>query len=1098
MKEDNIRNKLSSLEAFLMAETNDIDSAIKKLENHVDPESLRRRISLLLKADRVDDAYSLTTMYTLHSEWVESGIRSAVYSNDYNLAEKFVSQSYTLDDSTGTIPLRCIVSFSDSVLTKHLQSCSSGARLVSIYALDPDLRPAIEKSVGYLFPYCDAIRGRCTISSPLESEAVTILQLCLALIGRSDESNNFLPMLIQYGSVHHTIGQFMAEGRLPLVKGFSEVLVKSNPTDFFSLVFAALLKYQSDSSLQSVFTDLVSLITLADDKDKRAALFTTLSRVTLHGDVLFDVELERLKDELLDLSGATSNTILAIHYISRNKWNDAELLLDKYPLPNDSRWLRARAQCYFVNEQIDEGLPRLIDAALTYKEEDWLVEAADRAHQNRQVSNAIQCLECLRDYYPLNSNARINLVNTLIQKARIDEAIDELVQLIEILPENIQLQITLAQMYVRTNHVDKANIILTKLSKSDPPILEAILLFSYTLKQTGNVAAGFEALNKYKKAFWLVKEYLFSYMEMGYASGHENEANEALHALNELRIKGKIDPKLFRLTSLDEMLEFAQESRGRQKEIQASILQGKLPWTSCAEGSRNPILFDWKIRTQKLKWLAEDIASRASFSIYTSNCFGVHIQDNEKRIVEIESCPPDRNLCVDYSSLITLHALGKLPLLFSLYKEIYIPEQYRSIVHEDRQRLQPHQISHQKGYEEINRLLNQNDISIAMLDDIGGFQIIDEYTDDTANKSIRRLIALIECLVLSGKIQQSQEEKVRAFAQRKETQGLAPIALKDNIVIELSTLMTIFREGLLEVIVDSFRVYITENDRGEIIKDLGGFEFQSKALKEIDDLWNQISLQRNVQYIPLDISEKDVSNVALLSLKVAEKENIPLMVDDRVMQSILINSRSEAKGSAFGTELFLYDAFIFNLIDIDDYSNSIIQLIRWRYKFILPKAEVLHYFSTLYTGKVLGSELTLISQYMHDCIRDPGLFGGLEQSDPPISMALKLYMTWTQRIGEFLALVWTDEYISDRRADVITGWVAQIMVPSVPMAIQEQFQSKIALTMTELLIVKTLLSAAEFTVHNRVPSNLLKLSQLLGISNYRHEQLILEVLNAAK
>jgi len=1101
MKVGNISNKLSSLEALLDAETDDIDVALKSIEDHVDPESLRRRISLLLTSDRVDDAYSISNTYELHSEWVELGIRAAVFANEFSSAENYTIQSNTLDDSTGTLHFRCVVSFADAILTSHFTSRLNSEQLVSMYAVEPAIQPILEKSVEFLLPYGDAVLGRHSISSPLESEAITLLLLSLALLGRNDRAKLFLPLLVRYGKVNAHLGQFMVEGRLPMVDGFSEVLVKSNPDDFYAVVISGLLRYESGSSLQSVFTELSSLAIDADDKDQQATLFSALSSIIMEGDESFEKELDKLKVTFLDLDNPVHNVKLAIHEILRNNWKEAEFLLDKYPLPNDPQWMKAKAHCNYVSRKIDDGVSGYINAALLFKDYIWLSEAADRAYQNKNFDGAIQCLNCIRDYYPWNNNARVNLVNVLVNEGHFDKAITEVAYLVEGNPEDSQLALTLAQLYLQVNKAEKAKEILADLNELSSPPLEAVLLYASALVDLENPKEGFEALEKYKNNFWDKKEFLFSYLEKGYASGREAEANEALQVLNELRVKGEIDPKLFRLGSLDELVGIAKESNDRLKKLQDGIIQGKMPWTLCAEEIRRPILFDWKIRTQKLKWSVEDSGNRAEFSVYMTNYFGANIQDDKMSIAEIEAVLSGNNVCVDYSALITLHALGRLPLLFSMYEKISIPEQYRLRVQEDRRRLQPHQISHQDGYEEIRRLVNQGVIKKSTNVEDEELPIIDEYYDGKNSYSKKRLITVIGCLVKGGKIQKSKENKILEIINQEEAGG-SPLALKDRIIVNLGTLMTIFREELLEILSDNFRVYITESDFDEVTRDLGGFEFQRDALKENDDLWGEINKQPNVEYVSSSMDEEDNKNrgnISLLSLKIAESRGLPLVVDDRVLQAILINSRGVAKGAAFGTDAILKNSFLNKQIDISDYSNSILQLIKWRYKFIVPGAEIMHYFTNLYDGIKLGNEIILITQYMHDCMRDPGLFGGLEESEPPVSMALKLYMAWVHVIGEYLALVWTDESIEDSRSASLTETIAQIMLPSVPMAIQEQFQSRVAYRMDELLVVSALLRAIEFKSHKRFPENLRKLSQFLGISDYRHEQLISEVIiHAAK
>jgi len=166
---------------------------------------------------------------------------------------------------------------------------------------------------------------------------------------------------------------------------------------------------------------------------------------------------------------------------------------------------------------------------------------------------------------------------------------------------------------------------------------------------------------------------------------------------------------------------------------------------------------------------------------------------------------------------------------------------------------------------------------------------------------------------------------------------------------------------------------------------------------------------------------------------------------------------------------------------------------KWRYRFILPRPEMIHHIATRYGGVAPGRELVHVAQYLHDCMRDPGLFGGLEPSIPPTSMAMKLYMTWTSRIGEFLALVWTDNSITESRSIALTKWAARTMFPGVPIAIREDLQSRIAGQVRELSVVNALLRAGSVKPHPRVASSLRMLSKMLGISERRYEQLVVEV-----
>jgi len=54
-----------------------------------------------------------------------------------------------------------------------------------------------------------------------------------------------------------------------------------------------------------------------------------------------------------------------------------------------------------------------------------------------------------------------------------------------------------------------------------------------------------------------------------------------------------------------------------------------------------------------------------------------------------------------------------------------------------------------------------------------------------------------------------------------------------------------------------------------------------------------------------------------------------------------------------------------------------------------------------------GEALQDIAEYLHDCMRDTGLFGGPEKTEHGESMAMRLYLSWLSVISKFLISIWT-------------------------------------------------------------------------------------------
>ena len=94
-------------------------------------------------------------------------------------------------------------------------------------------------------------------------------------------------------------------------------------------------------------------------------------------------------------------------------------------------------------------------------------------------------------------------------------------------------------------------------------------------------------------------------------------------------------------------------------------------------------------------------------------------------------------------------------------------------------------------------------------------------------------------------------------------------------------------------------------------------------------------------------------------------------------------------------------------------AEEIRRLMQWRYRFLVPAPEIL--FELAHKGAAdspPGDALLDVAFYLHDCMGDPGLHCGLEQSEPPLPMAVKLAAEWGNAITAFLPMVWRDNRFS--------------------------------------------------------------------------------------
>ena len=87
-----------------------------------------------------------------------------------------------------------------------------------------------------------------------------------------------------------------------------------------------------------------------------------------------------------------------------------------------------------------------------------------------------------------------------------------------------------------------------------------------------------------------------------------------------------------------------------------------------------------------------------------------------------------------------------------------------------------------------------------------------------------------------------------------------------------------------------------------------------------------------------------------------------------------------------------------------------------------------------------------VARYVHDCMRDEGLFAGIESTEPPVTVAYRLYHTWSSVIGEFIMEVWADSRFSEAQAKQLTEWVMREFFPSPPKTMGHRVSAIAALT----------------------------------------------------
>jgi len=241
-----------------------------------------------------------------------------------------------------------------------------------------------------------------------------------------------------------------------------------------------------------------------------------------------------------------------------------------------------------------------------------------------------------------------------------------------------------------------------------------------------------------------------------------------------------------------------------------------------------------------------------------------------------------------------------------------------------------------------------------------------------------------------------------------------------------------------EKVLATFKLSITRDDEKRLHSKLSAHDEERRALKSHEQMWRKVDELESAgrleyQACEANSDDEDVGVSAghfdLAALKLAKELQVSLLADDRVIQSLAL---AEGRGDAYGTDALLMAMLKQDSENIEKLCESFLYLMRWRYRFILIPPRILYEYAKSSLGSLPGDELVEVAYYIQQCMCDPGLHCGLENSEPPLPLAAKLAIGWAAHIVDFLVLIWEDESFSDDDAFVLTRWAVEDMLPSVP------------------------------------------------------------------
>lgn len=1083
------------------------DAALKLIEGRTDPHATRTRVALLLKQQKAVDALRAIEGLEPHERWCDLAVGAYVFNGEAEKATGLVQWAAGLPDRTCFA--KCVLMQADALMGQALAGHPTGGNVLP-HAVSVEEREKLQGVLEVLGPVLQSIRTAGAPSSGIDVAALRIGWQANHLLQRREAVAELLGLMAKWTPVPVDVARGVVSGYMQAPADLPERLRRDHPGELDAGILAAVIQSESLGQHKEAFARAKELLPLADSDEKKEELFRLLQQVWQNLEGTEAAECEALAGPLVAHSPRLQAMFAGSVALRSGDADRAIAILDGQKSEDDPYWLQMRANALLQKRQPAEAVDFLLVAARKTRDAGLLHKTGDFAFRAGRHDVAVWCYESLAEIQPGNLPVRGNLAHIYafvlhdLEKAAVQfRALSELEPADPV--HTFNLAVCLAQLF----RPEESLALYDRLCVQENPTLPAVLGRAQLHHSMGRPDAALVSLETFHERFWNEPDFLLAYVTTAHAAGNDEAGHEALMALNQLREVGRIKPEAFRLVHKDEGLEIFKQSfkegQERTEKFHTEMLKGRMPWVWAEQMSRNAIYWGWRTRTQQMGWIGDDPTNRARFSIYSTN--GFHARESERgrrELMPLECPPAGTKVVADVSALITLHRLGLLDAAAEYFGEIVVPAGYLPTVLEDSRQMVLGQRSQQQSAEQILKLVNAGRI-IALAEGAettDATPIADEFAEVDAHRY--RLTDVIRPLYVAGLLSEAAFSNVSHVCARPSAVDETHPALRQfqDLVVDLTTLETIAHFGLLDAVAGFYRVRVTAQANHEVVQRLNAIEYQEETRGWHMDLWSRLRGDARFKFVPHSVPEgmrdKDrepKDYLPFLACFIEQQTKAPLLADDRVCQAYTLNAMVDVPNAAFGSDAIVLTLMAGGRLDSGKAAAAIRQLMAWRYRFIVPSPEILKALADAYRANPPGEALREVAEYVHDCMRDTGLFGGRENTEMGDSMAVRCCLTWLSNIAEFLVLVWADEGFASESATRLTEWCCRELLPSYPRVAEARVRVQGALLTPRLILSRALIQTANRYGEPRMADAMKAMKTALGLTDEEYIRIVTGILN---
>jgi len=1101
--------EIIALNASIENIENGPDSAIAMLEGRVDSFAIRSRTAILIQQQKYTEALCVVEGREPHERWCDVAVTAYAMNDRIEEAQTLVRWAAGLSDRSRY--WQCLVRLAEALLARATAGHKTGIP-IQLHDLTPGELGKLKVATETVQPILQLVRAAGKPSSGLDMAALQVDWQANHLLQLRKAAGESLRLMLPWTPVPLDVARGVLNGYLEAPSDLPDRLRRDHPGDFTAGMLAALVESIGQKHFIEAFARAKGLLTIVDNDEKKEELSSLFSQIWQY---LEDPEVTECQTLVRTLT-AHNPQLYAIFEgavaLRQGNSDQAMDILDAYKSEDDPYWLQLRANALLQKRQPAEAVGLLFQAAKMTCDAGLLRQTGDLAIQAERNDLATWCYERLAELGPQDSAIHGNLAYIYMSVLHdLEKAAVQFRTLHAAEPSNPthtqNLAICLAQLYRPEESLSFYN----ELCRWENPPLAAVLGRARLHHSLGRPDRALESLEPFQERFGGETDFLTTYWMILQAAGKEEKGQAVLRELIRLQEEGKIDPEVMQRLQTDEMqemiLQTSRQIRDRDEHLHSQMVQGRMPWIWAELTSGNAIYLGWRIRTQEMDWIGDDPANRARFGIYSTN--GFHPRESEhgrRELLPLECPPAGTSIVADISALVTLHRLNLLGAAAEYFGEILVPVGYLPAVLEESAKMMLPQLSQRQIAEQIVKHITAGRILVIKEGDRSSetIPIVDEYGESPDQKY--RLRDLIDPIYRVGLINDEEYAKVlKVCSKPSSVDGKHPgLEQFQDVCMELMTLETVARLGMLDTVAQFYRVHLTSTARQEIVQRLEAFARQEETRQWHMDMWSLLRNHPRFRFVPHTVPEKmrradweARDYLPFLACFISHETKMPLLADDRVCQAFTLNESAGAVPAAFGSDVVVTALMISGKLEPRKAADALLQLMAWRYRFLIPRPEMLEILAARHRGNPPGHLLQVVAEYVQDCMRDEGLFRGSENTMLQESMAIRLHMTWISTIAEFLVLVWTDENFSAECAMRLTDWSCRELLPSAPKVMNTCQKVQAGEVVLRMLLSRTLLLTHSHYKNPRMAEALFAVKKAMHLSNETYLRIVLEILKDA-